>query len=207
MAKKPGESGKRLPAPQRKKIILDAAIRTFVEYGYHGAVMDTIAERANVTKPILYRHFKSKLDLFFSIIDQAGEDLINSLSQPLPGQVEWRDRIRYDVESYVDFTGRFEMAFRLIYETDTNVDKRVSERVSKIRHEIIDLVSNQICDYTDTNAVSMEEIKVTAIMIVGMVESTVIHWLNNHDLPLDVYREYLVNGVISILAKLPPRAR
>ena len=47
-------------ADERIPDILDAATAVFIEQGYVGARMDDIAERLGVSKPILYRHFKSK---------------------------------------------------------------------------------------------------------------------------------------------------
>ncbi|MGQ9475309.1 MAG: TetR/AcrR family transcriptional regulator [Actinomycetota bacterium] len=198
---------KRLPAAERRKVILDAALETFAEFGYHGALMDTIAERAQVTKPILYRHFPSKLDLLLAIIDRAGENLRRSLLKPDTSEVNWINAIRSGVRSYFDFVERSESGFRLIYDTDLNVDKRSQERVTEIRSSIIELVKERISYYTDTDAVPPERIYITSVMIVGMVESTVIHWMNFRNLPREVYEENLVRGVANILAQLPPRQR
>lgn len=198
---------KRLPAPERRKVILDAALETFAEFGYHGALMDTIAERAEVTKPILYRHFPSKLDLLLAIIDRSGETLRESLLKPDTSEVNWITAIRQGVRSYLDFVEHSESGFRLIYDTDLNVDKRSQEKVTEIRSSIIDLVSQRIRYYTDTDAVPPERIYVTSVMIVGMVESTVLHWMNYRKYPRQVYEENLVRGVASILAQLPPRKR
>ncbi len=198
---------KRLPASQRREIILDAALETFAEYGYHGALMDTIAERAQVTKPILYRHFSGKLDLLLAIIDRAGENLRKSLLQPDSSEMDWITAIRHGVGSYFDFVEHSESGFRLIYDTDLNVDKRSQERVTEIRSSIIDLVNQRITYYTDTDVVPPEKIYVTSVMIVGMVESTVIHWMNTRRYPREVYEENLVRGVADILGKLPPRKR
>ena len=51
---------KRGQADERIPEILAAATAVFIEKGYVGARMDDIAERLGVSKPILYRHFKSK---------------------------------------------------------------------------------------------------------------------------------------------------
>ncbi len=105
-------------------MILDAALSAFVEFGYHGALMDTIAERAEVTKPILYRHFSSKLDLLLAIIENAGEELRASLLLPTPSEMDWLTSIRHSVRAYFDFVTKSEAAFRLIYDTDLNVDAK-----------------------------------------------------------------------------------
>jgi AcrR family transcriptional regulator len=60
--------------------LLIAASEVFVDRGYHAAGMDEIADRAGVSKPVLYQHFSSKLELlraavgaFFDFIDHDGQ--------------------------------------------------------------------------------------------------------------------------------------
>jgi len=197
---------KRLPASERKKVILDAAQRTFVEYGYHGALMDTIAERAEVTKPILYRHFPSKLDLLLAILNRAGEELRDSLLRPDPEEMDWITSTRYSIHAYFDFVVRSEKAFRLVYATDLNVDRKASERITEIREGIIKIVADMIASYTDASIIPRQDIDILAIMLVGMVETTVIHWMNNKDVAHEIYEENLIRATASILAKLPSRA-
>jgi AcrR family transcriptional regulator len=198
---------KRLPASERKKVILDAAQRTFVEYGYHGALMDTIAERAEVTKPILYRHFPSKLDLLLAILNRAGEELRDSLLRPDPVEMDWITASRYSIHAYFDFVVRSEKAFRLIYVTDLNVDRKASERITEIREGIIKIVADMIASYTDESIMPRRDIDILAIMLVGMVETTVIHWMNNKDVSHEIYEENLIRATDSILARLPARTR
>jgi AcrR family transcriptional regulator len=198
---------KRLPASERKKVILDAALDTFVEFGYHGALMDTIAERAEVTKPILYRHFPSKRDLLLAIVDRAGEELLDSLAQPEPQEMDWLTAIKHSIHSYFDFVVRAEADFRLIYATDVNVDSEAYERVTQIRKGITSIVEENVRSYTDTSLVPPEDIAAVAVLLVGMVESTVIYWMNNKEISNQVYEENLVRAAASILAQLPPRVR
>ncbi|MGH3967656.1 MAG: helix-turn-helix domain-containing protein, partial [Mycobacterium sp.] len=56
--------GNRLPRDERRGQLLIAASDIFVDRGYHSAGMDEIAERAGVSKPVLYQHFSSKLELY-----------------------------------------------------------------------------------------------------------------------------------------------
>lgn len=61
---------KRGQADERIPEILDAAAAVFIEKGFIGARMDDIAERLSVSKPILYRHFKSKHALLQAVLDR-----------------------------------------------------------------------------------------------------------------------------------------
>lgn len=62
----------RLPAAQRREQLLDVAETLFATQGYAGATTAQIAKTAGVTEPIIYRHFKSKRDLFVALIERTG---------------------------------------------------------------------------------------------------------------------------------------
>lgn len=63
----------RLPAAQRREQLLDVAESLFAQQGYAGATTAQIAKAAGVTEPIIYRHFKSKRDLFVALIERTGK--------------------------------------------------------------------------------------------------------------------------------------
>ena len=65
------QTGNRLPKPARRRQLLAAAQEVFVAQGYHAAAMDEIAERAGVSKPVLYQHFPGKLDLYLALLDES----------------------------------------------------------------------------------------------------------------------------------------
>ena len=65
----------RLPAAERRQAIVDAALRVFVDRSYAGTTTAEIARHAGVSEPILYRHFRSKRDLFFACLDEAWRQL------------------------------------------------------------------------------------------------------------------------------------
>ena len=62
----PNRRGNRLPRDERRGQLLVVASDVFVNRGYHAAGMDEIADRAGVSKPVLYQHFSSKLELYLA---------------------------------------------------------------------------------------------------------------------------------------------
>ena len=64
-------AGTRLPAAERRRALVEAALRVFSEGSYAGATTSQIAREAGVSEPILYRHFASKRDLYFACLDEA----------------------------------------------------------------------------------------------------------------------------------------
>ncbi len=55
---------------QNRRDVLDAAHRTFLDKGYHGASLDAIALAAGFSKGVVYSQFGSKDDLFLALLEQ-----------------------------------------------------------------------------------------------------------------------------------------
>lgn len=79
----------RLKAPQRREQLMEVATKLFARNGYEATTTAAIALAAGVTEPILYRHFKSKQELFVAIVKAVSdrtlrhwEDLIRGVDDP-----------------------------------------------------------------------------------------------------------------------------
>ena len=68
----------RMRAPQRRRQLLEHAARLFAQRGYRGTTTAELAQAAGITEPILYRHFASKLELFVTLIDEVGGEVIET---------------------------------------------------------------------------------------------------------------------------------
>ncbi len=63
----------RLPARDRRLQIMEAAKELFARQGFEGTTTRQIAEHARVNEAIIFRHFPSKEDLYWAIIDRESE--------------------------------------------------------------------------------------------------------------------------------------
>lgn len=64
----------RLPAEKRRELIIEAALEVFSENGYNGSTIKMIADRAGINEGLIYKHFKSKEELYTAILDMKGAD-------------------------------------------------------------------------------------------------------------------------------------
>jgi AcrR family transcriptional regulator len=55
----------------RRESLLDAGARAFADRGFQATSMEEVAQKAGVTRLIVYRHFDSKEDLYRSVLDRA----------------------------------------------------------------------------------------------------------------------------------------
>jgi AcrR family transcriptional regulator len=61
----------RMAAADRRRHLVETAIRLFAEGTYHGTTTAEIARAAGVSEPILYRHFASKRDLYLAALEHV----------------------------------------------------------------------------------------------------------------------------------------
>jgi AcrR family transcriptional regulator len=73
-------------APSTRQQILDKALNLFLEKGYHGASMRTLAKRVGLQGSSLYNHFKSKEAIFATLMEMAGPQLIGVQIEELLGK-------------------------------------------------------------------------------------------------------------------------
>jgi AcrR family transcriptional regulator len=81
-----------MSAKGRRQQLIKIAIRLFSQKGFRGTTTKEIAQAARVTEAIIFRHFKSKDDLYAAILDyKAGEAKLNEKLDQLRAHAERRD--------------------------------------------------------------------------------------------------------------------
>src|SRR5205809_6477542 len=102
----------RLPRSARRKQLLAAAQQVFVARGYHAAAMDEIAERAGVSKPVLYQHFPGKQELYLALLDESVEELTDTVRTALRSTDDNRQRVFATIRAYFEFVAAQSGTFR-----------------------------------------------------------------------------------------------
>jgi AcrR family transcriptional regulator len=165
----------RLPRDERRAQLLIAALEVFTVAGYHSAAMDEIADRANVSKPVLYQHFPSKLDLYLAVLDMHIDSLVFAIQKAIASNRENSSRVAATVEAYFGFIDSEGEAFRLLFESDMSLEPQVRERLNRMTYDCAAAVSAVIS--IDTG-LGKEESMMLAVGIIGTVQTAARHWLD-----------------------------
>ena len=169
------EKAARLPRDERRAQLLVAALEVFTAAGYHSAAMDEIADRAKVSKPVLYQHFPSKLELYLAVLDLHIDSLVFAIQKAIASTRENSSRVSATVEAYFGFINSEGEAFRLLFESDMNLEPQVRERLNRMTYDCAAAVSAVIS--IDTG-LGKEESMMLAVGISGTVQTTARHWLD-----------------------------
>lgn len=197
--------GVRLPRRERRAQLLDAARTAFVTQGYHAAAMDDIAERAGVSKPVLYQHFPSKQDLYLALLDESVESLTGAVRDALQSTEDNRERVAATIRAYFDFVDDPDGAYRLVFESDLVHVDEVRRRVERADEMCAAQVAVVIA--ADTG-LSENEAMLLATGLTGMAETAARRWLRNRRaLPKSVAAALVQDLIWRGISAFPRRGR
>jgi AcrR family transcriptional regulator len=179
----------RLPRPARRLQLLGAARDVFVAQGYHAAAMDEIAEKAGVSKPVLYQHFPGKLELYLALLDESADELVRIVSGALSSTTDNRQRVPATFRAFYDYVADAGQAFRLVFESDLSNEPAVRARVERATDDCAGMVSQFI---RQDAGVSNEEARLLGVALVGMAQVTARYWLStNQEIPKDAAEQLI----------------
>src|SRR3954471_9876557 len=105
---------KRLPPVERRELILQSAGRLFGERGYSHVTLDDVATASGVTKPVLYRHFDSKKQLYLALLERHRDDLPRFFER-VPTDLPFDQRVEAILEAWFDYVSEHGYAWRMIF--------------------------------------------------------------------------------------------
>ncbi len=164
----------RLPRSARRRQLLGAAQEVFVAQGYHAAAMDDIADRAGVSKPVLYQHFPGKLELYLALLEEHADAMVAAVREALDSTSDNKLRVAATIEAYFRFVDEDGGAFRLVFESDLTNQPEVRERVEGTTLACAELISQVINEDTGLPG---EQSRLLAVGLVGMAQVTARYWL------------------------------
>ena len=163
----------RLPAPRRRRQLLDTALAVFAERGFHPTSMNEIAEAAGVTKPVLYQHFRSKRDLYREVLTDVGAHLLDEITKATTSARGPREQVELGFAAYFRFVAEHEPAYRVLFGGGARRDEEFSEMVGKVEAAAAEAIAALI----DVPGLSGDDRRLLAHGIIGLAEGTSRLWM------------------------------
>jgi TetR/AcrR family transcriptional regulator len=105
---------------ERRQSILQAARDVFFENGFHRATVDSVAERAEVSKGTVYLYFESKETILAHLLLEGLDELVGELEQAYAAEehLPADERLRRLGWAYLQFFEREPLYFRFLMAMD-----------------------------------------------------------------------------------------
>jgi AcrR family transcriptional regulator len=199
---------RRLPAHERRVLILDAALRTFAANGYDGAAMDEIAAAAGISKAVVYDHVASKRELYTQLLHGIRDEIERTVEGSLraPGG-SGAERVHAAVDAIFRYVEEHPEASRLL------VLELQGANVSAVGRELEDRVSDGLARTlgSETGAFADRrdrevQLKILAELLKSAVLGLVSWWYHHTDVPRDDLVARTVEVVWPAIAQALARA-
>lgn len=185
-------STRRMRGPERRDQILSVARRVFAEVGYEDASIDDVAAAAGVTKPVVYRHFTGKRDLYLAVLEVHLSELISRLWVALSSSPDPRERLRAGLQAYFEFAQKNEEGFRMLFDASTRNDPETSARIGSAWDPLTDGVARTVGDLLRAAGLDPAGAPIYARALMGMAAAVADWWLRSRRFPREDLIDYLL---------------
>jgi len=188
---------RRLSGPERRVLILNAALRAFAANGYDGAAMDAIAEAAGISKAVIYDHVTSKRDLYTQLLHATRTEIEGLVEAALrtPGD-DGEERVHAAVDAIYRYVEEHPEAARLLVLELQGAN--VSAIGRELEERLLDALSRTLG--TETGAFGGHPDRETQLKILAELLKSVVlggaGWWYRHP---QVTREDLVERSVDVI--------
>lgn len=166
---------RRLTAEARRAQLLKVAREVFAEDGYHGAAMEQIAQRAGVTKPVLYQHFEGKKELYLALLEYDMTRLLSQVASAIDGASTNPERIQRGLAAYFNYIEANVDSFRLLFRETMGADNDFREAIDRFHDAAAGRVGAIIADEA---GLPRDEAELLARGMIGMSEAAASWWID-----------------------------
>jgi AcrR family transcriptional regulator len=176
-----------MSAADRRAAIIEAARGAFADSGYHETSLDSVAERAGVSKALLYEHFASKRELYVAVLEIHVHELVERISGAVAAAEPGEPRLLAGLEAFFGFVEERRGTWRLMFRNAGDPD--VAVRFERLRDEVAAAIVQLMSEEVDRKGLDFPDLPQAVAMIaqqlVGAMQSLADWWDLHRDVPRD----------------------
>ncbi len=187
-------------AIDRRKLIIEAATKSFSLFGYKATTMDQVAKVANVGKGTIYTFFKNKDELFQEIVYSMVREMKNSAELVIKPENSFYDNVHQALVTLLDYRTDHQLMLKLIQEEKEIGTLAVQEMLNHIEDELIAYVRNKINRAMENGQIKPCDPEIISFILLKVYIALLSDWERKHE-PLSsekiatIMKDYLLNGL------------
>jgi len=189
-----------------KDKVIQSAIKLFAKKGFDATSMREIAERAGVTKPMIYYHYRNKEDLYFSLLDEYLSKFIQKVDGVFSLPISPQEKIQSFVELYIKHLKKNPKIFRIINREITGNRKHLDKLTDNYFSKIHSALAKVIDDGIKEGSFKTLDPHATAFTLIGTIvfyfaERTVIERLSGGNIQTEKLIDTLPAHILNLLCR------
>jgi AcrR family transcriptional regulator len=183
---------RRLGAEERREQLVAVGLQVLRELPYDQLTADAVAQRAGVSKGLVFHYFPSTRDLHVAVLRAATAELVESLDvdpEATPGE-----RLRLGVAAFVDYIEAQPSSYRAIAR-GAGSDEQLLEVFEETRARVVEILER---------AAGLPALPPGLLLAargwIALVEESVLHWLDHGSIARDELVDFLHRAALTLLA-------
>ncbi len=183
---------RRLGAGERRDQLVRVGLDVLHELPFDQLTADTVAQRAGVSKGLVFHYFPTNRDLHVAVLRAATAELVARIDtdhDATPG-----DRLRLGVAAFVDYIEQQPSSYRAI-SRGAGSDAQLVEVFEETRASVVAIIER---------AAGFDRLPPGLLLAargwIALVEESVLHWIDNGGLTRDDLVDFLHRAALTLLA-------
>jgi AcrR family transcriptional regulator len=194
----------RMSGKERREQLLDIGRTLFAAKGFDGTSVEEIADKAGVSKPVVYEHFGGKEGLYAVVVDREVSRLLDRVTASLVGNHP-RELLEQAAGALLEYVERDTDGFRILVR-DSPVASS-SGTFASMLSDVATQVEHVLAGEFKTRGYDPKLAGLYSQALVGMVALTGQWWLDARKPKRDEVAAHLVNLAWNGLSHLEPKPR
>ena len=179
----------RMTAAERREQLIEVARGLFAERGFEGSAIEEVANRAAVSKPVVYEHFGGKDGLYTAVVDREVDLLLSMMREALTAGTS-RELLEQAAIALLGYIERHPEGFRILVR-DSPIGTSAS--FQSIIGDVATRVEGILMEAFTRRGLDAKTAPMYAQMLIGMVGTTGQWWLDTRRPDRHVVAAHLVN--------------
>lgn len=168
-------------AIDRRKLIVEAATKSFSQFGFKATTMDQIAKIANVGKGTIYTFFKTKEELFDEIINSLIKEMKVAAEESIDTSLSFHENVHRALYRILEFRLDHQLTIKLFQEEREMRTPAVMEVMERMEKAILNFINEKIVLAIQKGEIQQCDPELTSFILLKLYIALIFDWEKNHD--------------------------
>lgn len=187
-------------AVDRRRLIVEAATKSFSQFGFKATTMDQVAKIANVGKGTIYTFFKTKEELFDEITNSLIKEMKQAAEEAIFESLSFQENVHRALYRILEFRLEHQLTIKLFQEEKEIGTPAVMEVMNKMEQAILNYMKEKIVAAINKGEIRHCDPEITSFVMLKLYIALIFDWEKNHE-PLakervaELLEQYIFEGL------------
>ena len=149
--------------------ILQEAVKLFYKHGFTGTTLDDIAAELGVTKPFIYTHFRSKVELLAALCQPTIEMSLDAVANAAGSPGTPTERLHRAMADFAKVVLQRQANIAIFFREEKNLTPEALDAINTLRKKFDRLLSGLLREGVTAGEFAIPDVNVAALALGGMI--------------------------------------